>query len=138
MKRELQTSADERLENALRALPRAKPDDDLAARIIATLPPRATMHARWMGALTLAAAALGIVLAYQIAFDMATRGAFDLLADYTAQPAIVTLYPRQALDALAQAIPWFMVALSAGALGLAVFLASRLTAQARRGAWQRV
>ncbi|GEM_PF-3551871 len=139
MERELQTPTDERLEQALRALPRIKPANDLAARIIATLPPpRAATHARAVGALMALAAALGLGLAYQTAFDMSMRGAFDLLADYAAQPAIVTLYPRQAFDALAQAIPWFMVALSASALGLAALLAARLTARTRAALWQRV
>lgn len=133
MERELQTPTDERLEQALRALPRVKPANDLAARIIATLPPP-----RAVGALMALAAALGLGLAYQTAFDMSMRGAFDLLADYAAQPAIVTLYPRQAFDALAQAIPWFMVALSASALGLAALLAARLTARTRAALWQRV
>lgn len=131
------TPNDERLEDALRAVPRAMPPGDLSARIIAQLPQqRAAAHARWLGALTCGAALLGIALAYQTAFDMSMRGAFDLLAYYTAQPAIVATYPREAFDALAQAIPWLTLLLSASVLGAALILVYRLTAQVRAGLWQ--
>lgn len=128
---------DERLERALRAVPRAQPANDLSTRIIAQLPQPRVAHARWFGALTLAAALCGIVLAYQTAFDLDTRGAFDLMAYYAAQPAIVATYPREAFGALAAAIPWLTVAASASALGVALILASRLTAKARVDFWQR-
>ena len=138
MMHDTQTPNDERLENALRSLPRAKPARDLSARIIATLPQNhAAVHARWLGALTFGAAVVGIALAYQTAFDMSMRGAFDLLAYYTAQPAIVATYPREAFGALAQAIPWLTAVMSAGAMGIALILVYRLTAQVRAGLWQR-
>lgn len=129
---------DERLEHALRAVPHAQPASDLSARIIAQLPQNhAAAHARWLGALTLSAALLGIALAYQTAFDLSTRGAFELVAYYTAQPAIVATYPREAFDALAQAIPWLTALTSACMLGIALILVYRLTANVRAGLWQR-
>jgi hypothetical protein len=138
MNRSSHLSNDARLEDALRNLPRAQPASDLSARIIAQLPQnRATPHARWLGALTVSAALLGIVLAYQTAFDLHTRGAFDLVAYYTAQPAIVATYPREAFGALAQAIPWLTVLASASVLGLALVLVYRLAANVRSMFWQR-
>lgn len=129
--------ADERLERALRVVPRAQPATDLSARIIAQLPQRRDARAQWLGALTLAAALCGIVLAYQTAFDLDARGAFDLVAYYAAQPAIVATYPREAFGALAAAIPWLTVAASVSALGVALILAHRLTAKTRVDFWQR-
>lgn len=128
---------DERLENALRAVPRVQPAQDLSARIIAQLPQNpAAARARWLGALTAGAALLGLVLAYQTAFDLYSRGAFDLVAYYTAQPAIVATYPREAFGALAQAIPWLTAALSASVLGFALVLTYRLAADVRPASGQ--
>lgn len=128
---------DKRFKDALHAVPRAQPPVDLPARIIAQLPQKhAALQARWLGAVTAGAALLGLALAYQTAFDLYTRGAFDLVAYYTAQPAIVATYPREAFGALAQAIPWLTVGLSAGVLGIALILVYRLAADIRSGFWQ--
>ena len=129
-------SADERIEQALREIPRAAPAPDLSARIVAQLP-QAYAPTRRLRALTLVVALLGVMLAYRTAFDLYTNGAFELLAYYTTQPAIVTTYPRQAMGALAQAIPWLMVAASTGMLASALYLVFRMTNLAQRNATQR-
>ena len=128
-------SADERLEQALRDVPRAAPAPDLSARIMAQLP---QTHAptRQLRVITLIVALLGLVLAYRTAFDLHTNGAFELLTYYTNQPAIVTTYPRQAFGALAQAIPWLMVLASTAMWASALYLVFRMTNLARRNATQ--
>ncbi|MBI4672154.1 MAG: hypothetical protein HY741_10870 [Chloroflexi bacterium] len=129
MKSDERSSTDERIERALQELDIA-PAPDLAARIIARLPPSRAANPL-LGAATMLAALLGVALAYQTAFDLHTNGAFELLSYYTAQPAIVTTYPGEALGALAQAIPWLTVLLGASVLGIALYLVQRLTANAR-------
>lgn len=125
-------SVEQRIEDALRDMPRVAPAADLSARIIARLPHHATRaHQRTLGAVTLLAALLGLALAYQTAFDLHANGALDLLSYYATQPAIVTTYPYEAFGALAQAIPWLTVLVTAGVLCLALVLVYRLTADAR-------
>ena len=129
-------SADERIEQALREIPRAAPATDLSARIVAQLP-QTRAPTRQLRVITFVVALLGVLLAYRTAFDLYTNGAFELLAYYTAQPAIVTTYPRQAFGALAQAIPWLMIAASTGMLASALYLVFRITNLAPRNATQR-
>ncbi len=129
-------SADERIEQALREIPRAAPAADLSARIVAQLP-QTRAPTRQLRVITFVVALLGVLLAYRTAFDLYTNGAFELLAYYTAQPAIVTTYPRQAFGALAQAIPWLMIAASTGMLASALYLVFRITNLAPRNATQR-
>lgn len=124
-------ATEERIERALRELAPAAPPPDLSARIIAQLP--RTHGARGanplLGAASLGAALLGVALAYKTAFDLSANGALELLSFYTAQPAIVTTYPGEALGALAQAIPWLTVLLGAGVLFVAAYLIHRVTAR---------
>ncbi len=129
-------STDERIERALYELGRVEPAPDLSARILTTLPPQAR-RARvpapaWLGAATLLAAMLGFALAYRTAFILRANGAFDLVAYYTAQPEIVTLYPNEAWNALAAAIPWATVVTAALMLTLALALTYRWTGRAAR------
>jgi len=133
-------ATDERIERALRELAPAAPAPDLSARIIAQLPrTNAAQPANpLLGAAALLAALLGVALAFKTAFDLSANGAFELLAYYTAQPAIVTTYPGEALGALAQAIPWLTVLFGAGVLFVAAYLIYRVTARARFSFAQRV
>lgn len=126
-------STEERIERALQELAPAAPAPDLSARIIAQLPRTDGARAAnpVLGAATLLAALLGVALAYKTAFDLSANGAFELLSFYTAQPAIVTTYPGEALGALAQAIPWLTVLLGASVLFVAVYLIYRVTARVR-------
>lgn len=126
-------STQERIERALQELPREMPAPDLAARIVAQLPQTALSHAanRRLMAITLIAALLGLLLVFRTAFELHRGGALDLISFYAAQPAIVTTYPGEALGALAQVIPWVTVLQSASVLLVALWLVSRLTANAR-------
>lgn len=119
----------QRFERALSQMARAEPAEDLSARIIAALPRQAS-HARtngWLGAATLIAALIGFALAYQTAFMLRANGVFDLVTYYTTQPEIVTMYPNEALGALAVAIPWMTVTFSLVMLAVALALTFRWT-----------
>jgi hypothetical protein len=117
----------QRLERALEQMTRAEPANDLAERIIATLPRRARSGTAnpWLGPATLLAAMLGFALAYQTAFTLRANGAFELLSYYTLQPEIVTTYPNQAWGALAAAVPWMTLAASLVMLAIALVLTYR-------------
>jgi hypothetical protein len=124
----------ERIERALEQLKRVEPAPDLSARIIASLPPRArgTSVNAWLSIATLLAALVGFVLAYQTAFSLRANGAFELVAYYTAQPEIVTMYPDQAWSALAAAIPWMTAAVSVLMFAVTLGLTIRWTSRAAR------
>jgi hypothetical protein len=125
-------SVEQRIADALRDMPRVAPAPDLSTRIIASLPSHAApLPSRGLGAATALVALLGLALAYQTAFDLHSNGALDLLSYYATQPAIVTTYPYEAFDALAQAIPWLTVLLTGGVLCVAFVLVYRWTANAR-------
>lgn len=122
---------EERLERALKNLPRVKPANDLSARIIAQLPAVNAARQRRLVPVTLGAALLGIAFAFQSAMDMYNNGALELLSYYAAQPAIVTTYPHEAFVVIACAMPWLSIFASACVLGLALALVRRVTGNAR-------
>lgn len=121
----------QRLERALEQMTRVEPAEDLAERIIATLPRQAreTGANPWLGVATLIAAMIGFALAYQTAFTLRANGAFELVTYYTTQPEIVTTYPNQAWSTLAAAVPWMTLAVSLVMLALALVLTYRWTAR---------
>lgn len=122
---------EERLERALKNLPRVKPANDLSARIIAQLPRADAARQRRLALVTIGAALLGIAFAFQSAMDMYNNGALELLSYYAAQPAIVTTYPHEAFVVIACAMPWLSIFASACVLGLALALVRRVTGNAR-------
>lgn len=124
------------LERALSQMTRAEPAADLSARIIAALPRQARQEPTngWLGAATLIAALIGFALAYQSAFLLRANGVFELVSYYTTQPEIVTMYPNEALGALAVAIPWMTVAISLVMLAVALGLTFRWTGRPARAA----
>ncbi len=126
----------QRVEQSLKRLTRVEPAPDLSARIISKLPRAASQPmaypSRWLGAAALVSALLGLVLAYQTAFDLRVNGAFELVSYYTAQPEIVTTYPSEAFGALSSAIPWATLVLSFLVLAVALFLVMRATQERAR------
>lgn len=129
-------AAAQRVEAALQRLSRIEPAPDLSARIIARLPRTAVEPMRtrspWLGAAAFLSALLGLVLAYQTAFDLRMNGVFELVSYYTSQPAIVTTYPNEAFGALWSAIPWATLVLSFAVLAMALLLVMRATQERAR------
>ena len=121
----------QRLERALEQMTRVEPAEDLAERIIATLPRQAREPNAnpWLGVATLIAAMIGFALAYQTAFTLRANGAFELVSYYTLQPEIVTTYPNQAWSTFAAAVPWLTLAVSLVMLAVALILTYRWTSR---------
>lgn len=123
-----------RMERALGTLPRLHPPYDLSQRIIASLPasgasPTAGVvakHAWVVGVASFIAALLALAFVYQIAFDLQSNGALDLLSMYTSQPAIVTTYPGEALGTLLNLVPWLTLGMTLGIVLIAGVLMRQL------------
>lgn len=118
----------QRLEESLAMLGRAPHATDLTARILAQLPADAQIapwRPTWPVAAAAAAAVIATALAFQTALDLRAGGVFDLMAVYSTQPEIVSMYPDAALGALSAVVPWASLLASLLALVAALALAYR-------------
>lgn len=122
---------DQRIEGALRALPRENPPRDLTARITAAIELRVAQEQARQERLPFIAAAtfFSVLLALWFGFEMLVafqeNGALDFFALISSHPEVFSAYSSDALFALIESVPISEIVLTLFALLTVVVLAQQ-------------